>query len=42
MRTWSGQEGNLPAATAAFEHRARMNGLATDGKWEESLEKDAA
>jgi fructose-bisphosphate aldolase class I len=38
MRTWGGQEGNLPAATAAFEHRARMNGLARAGRYEAAME----
>jgi fructose-bisphosphate aldolase, class I len=39
---WRGQASNVPAAQAAFLHRARMNGLASLGKWSEGLEKQAA
>jgi len=31
----------VKAAQAAFEHRARMNGLATLGQWNARLEKAA-
>ncbi len=42
LKAWGGDNGNIPAAQAAFAHRARMNGLATSGKWEPSLENEAA
>jgi fructose-bisphosphate aldolase class I len=31
----------MKAAQAAFGHRARMNGLATLGQWNDGLEKAA-
>jgi len=39
---WSGKPENVPAAQAAFGHRAEMNGLATLGKWTPEIEKRAA
>ncbi|GFO83351.1 MAG: hypothetical protein A49_29780 [Methyloceanibacter sp.] len=39
---WSGKTENVPAAQAAFSHRAEMNGLATLGKWTADIEKKAA
>ena len=33
---------SFAAAQRAFAHRARMNGLATLGKWAQGLEKEAA
>jgi fructose-bisphosphate aldolase class I len=42
LKTWRGQAGNVPAAQKAFHHRARMNGLAAQGKWRNELEKQAA
>ena len=42
LKVWGGKNENIPAAQAAFAHRARMNGLATSGKWEASLENEAA
>jgi len=42
LKVWGGNNANIPAAQAAFAHRARMNGLATSGKWEASLENEAA
>jgi fructose-bisphosphate aldolase class I len=39
---WSGKSENVPAAQAAFSHRAEMNGLATLGKWTPEIEKQAA
>jgi fructose-bisphosphate aldolase class I len=42
QKAWSGRKENVPAAQAAFLHRARMNGLASLGEWERSLEKQAA
>jgi fructose-bisphosphate aldolase class I len=42
LTTWAGKAEKLPAAQRAFAHRARMNGLATLGQWQPTLEKDAA
>jgi fructose-bisphosphate aldolase, class I len=42
QKAWSGKRENVPAAQQAFLHRARMNGLASLGEWERSLEKQAA
>ncbi len=42
LKTWRGQAGNAAAAQKAFHHRARMNGLAAQGKWKAALEKHAA
>jgi len=39
QKAWSGKKENVPAAQAAFAHRARMNGLAAQGKWDASMEK---
>ena len=41
LKAWSGKASNFAAAQAAFAHRAHMNGLAADGKWNASLEKSA-
>jgi fructose-bisphosphate aldolase class I len=41
LKAWGGKRDNVPAAQRAFAHRARMNGLATLGKWEGALEKAA-
>jgi fructose-bisphosphate aldolase, class I len=41
QKAWSGKLENVPAAQAAFLHRARMNGLASLGQWEGALEKAA-
>ena len=41
QKAWSGKAENVAAAQAAFAHRARMNGLAASGKWQETLEKAA-
>ena len=38
LKVWSGEKSNEELASNAFEHRARMNSLATLGKWEEELE----
>ena len=40
--TWKGKAENVPAAQAAFAHRAEMNGLAARGQWKSDLEKKAA
>jgi fructose-bisphosphate aldolase, class I len=39
QKAWSGK--NVEAGKAAHLHRARMNGLASLGKWDKSLEKAA-
>ena len=41
QKAWSGKSENWPAGQAAFEHRARMNSLASLGKWDAKLEKAA-
>src|SRR5256885_6349650 len=42
LKAWRGQAGNVAAAQKAFHHRAQMNGLASQGKWQAGLEKQAA
>ena len=42
QKAWSGKAENVAAAQAAFLHRARMNGLASQGKWNEVLERQQA
>jgi fructose-bisphosphate aldolase, class I len=39
QKAWAGKAENVAAAQAAFAHRARMNGLAAQGKWSAGLEK---
>jgi fructose-bisphosphate aldolase class I len=41
QKAWAGMEENVSAAQAAFIHRARMNSLASLGRWEGGLEKAA-
>ncbi len=41
LKAWGGKPENVAAGQRAFAHRARMNGLAALGKWEEKLEKAA-
>lgn len=36
---WKGKAENYDAAQAAFNHRAKMNGLASKGEWTEELDK---
>jgi fructose-bisphosphate aldolase class I len=36
--TWNGEAKNVPAAQAAFTHRARMNALASLGQWRPDLD----
>ncbi|MEM6852035.1 MAG: class I fructose-bisphosphate aldolase, partial [Pseudomonadota bacterium] len=38
QKAWSGKAENVPAAQAAFLHRAKMNGLAQLGDWRPDLE----
>ena len=35
---WKGKDENIPEAQQAFKHRAKMNSLASLGKWQEDLE----
>ena len=42
LQAWGGSNENVPAAQAAFRHRARMNGLATTGEWSMELEQQDA
>jgi len=42
LRLWAGKPENVAKAQSAFTHRARMNGLAAQGRWSESAEKAAA
>jgi len=42
QKAWSGKSENTAAAQRAFLHRARMNGLASQGQWTEKLEKQQA
>jgi fructose-bisphosphate aldolase, class I len=42
QKAWSGRAENVAAGQRAFSHRARMNGLASTGKWTADLEKKAA
>ena len=42
QKAWSGKKENVAAAQAAFAHRARMNGLAAEGKWAKDMEMAAA
>ncbi len=39
LKAWAGKAENYDAAQAAFNHRAKMNSLATFGKWDPSMEK---
>jgi fructose-bisphosphate aldolase class I len=38
LENWGGKADNVPAAQDAFDHRARMNGLAQQGAWSSSME----
>jgi fructose-bisphosphate aldolase class I len=38
LTVWAGDRENTPAASAAFTHRAFMNGLAAQGRWSKDLE----
>jgi fructose-bisphosphate aldolase, class I len=42
QHAWAGKPENVGKAQAAFLHRARMNSLASLGKWKPDLEKQAA
>ena len=41
LLAWGGEAANVPAAQAAFAHRARMNALAASGQWREDLDRAA-
>jgi fructose-bisphosphate aldolase class I len=41
LAAWQGDDKNAAAGQKAFLHRARMNGLARDGKWTPDAEKEA-
>jgi fructose-bisphosphate aldolase class I len=41
LKAWSGRKENVAAGQRAYIHRAKMNGLAATGKWEQKLEKAA-
>jgi len=41
QKAWTGRRENVAAAQRAFTHRAQMNALASQGRWEGSLEKAA-
>jgi fructose-bisphosphate aldolase class I len=41
LRAWGGRAENVAAGQRAFTHRAKMNGLASLGKWTEQMEKAA-
>ncbi|MGF1545102.1 MAG: class I fructose-bisphosphate aldolase [Parvularculaceae bacterium] len=41
LKAWGGKAENIPAAQAAFAHRAKMNGLAQLGDWSPALENAA-
>ena len=41
LKAWGGKSENVAAAQRAFTHRAKMNGLAAKGEWQQSLENAA-
>ena len=41
LKAWGGKPENVAAGQRAFSHRAKMNGLASQGTWKKSLEKAA-
>jgi fructose-bisphosphate aldolase class I len=42
QKAWGGKEANVGAGKAAFAHRALMNWLAANGKWNKADESKAA
>jgi fructose-bisphosphate aldolase class I len=42
LKAWGGKAANVAAAQKAYYHRARMNSLASQGKYRPDLEKQAA
>ena len=41
LKAWKGDPANVPAAQAAFAHRAKLNGAARSGSYTEAMEKAA-
>jgi fructose-bisphosphate aldolase class I len=41
LKTWGGKAANVAAAQKAYYHRARMNSLASQGKYRPDMEKQA-
>jgi len=41
LKAWGGRSENVAAGQRAFTHRAKMNALASLGKWDRSLEQAA-
>lgn len=41
LKAWGGRKENVAAGQRAFMHRAKMNSLASVGRWEQTLEKAA-
>jgi fructose-bisphosphate aldolase class I len=41
LKAWGGRAENVAAGQRAYIHRAKMNGLAATGQWEQKLEKAA-
>ncbi|MEG9861911.1 MAG: class I fructose-bisphosphate aldolase [Parvularculales bacterium] len=42
LKAWAGKSENKSAAQSAFAHRAQMNSLATQGRWQAAMEQDTA
>jgi len=42
LKAWAGKASNYDAAQAAFNHRAKMNGLASLGEYKPEMEKETA
>lgn len=42
LQVWSGDPANVPAAQAAYLHRARMNGAARSGRYKPEMEEELA
>ncbi len=42
LKEFGKNQNNIEDIQKAFNHRAKMNGLSSQGKWSESLEKDSA
>jgi len=40
LRAWRGKAGNVQPAQQAFQHRARLNGAARYGKYDQAMEKE--
>ena len=38
LKTWSKEMSNTKAIHSVFNHRSKMNGLASKGEWSQSLE----